>query len=109
MVGKVLSTSLFGEFGGLGPTCFRAGPAAPRLRHTLSAIQESDMPSHDVAAPPIPTRKPREDEIDAYGVTHPGKVRKENQDHFLLCSLRKQLVVRLSSIPEAEGLTTESD
>jgi protein phosphatase len=67
------------------------------------------MPSHDVAAPPIPTRKPREDEIDAHGVTHPGKVRKENQDHFLLCSLRKQLVVRLSSIPEAEGLTTESD
>jgi PPM family protein phosphatase len=67
------------------------------------------MPSPDVAAPPIPTRKPREDEIDAHGVTHPGKVRKENQDHFLLCSLRKQLVVRLSSIPEAEGLTTESD
>jgi len=67
------------------------------------------MPSHDVAAPPIPTRKPREDEIDAHGVTHPGTVREENQDHFLLCSLRKQLVVRLSSIPEAEGLTTESD
>jgi len=67
------------------------------------------MPSHDVAAPPIPTRKPREDEIDSHGVTHPGKVRKENQDHFLLCYLRKQLVVRLSSIPEAEGLTDESE
>ena len=67
------------------------------------------MPSHDVTTPPIPTRKPREDEIDAHGVTHQGKVRKDNQDHFLLCSLRKQLVVRLSSIPEAEGLMTESE
>jgi protein phosphatase len=54
-------------------------------------------------------RKPREDEIDAHGVTHQGKVRKDNQDHFLLCSLRKQLVVRLSSIPEAEGLASESE
>jgi protein phosphatase len=67
------------------------------------------MPSQDVAAPPIPARKPREDEIDAHNVSHTGKVRKENQDHFLLCSLRKQLVVRQSSIPEADGLTTESE
>jgi serine/threonine protein phosphatase PrpC len=56
-----------------------------------------------------PERKPREEEIDAHGVTHPGKVRKDNQDHFLLCSLRKQLVVRLSSIPEADGLKNESE
>src|SRR5262249_16953850 len=70
---------------------------------------ESAMPSHEVAVPPIPTRKPREDEIDAHGLTHQGKVRQDNQDHFLLCSLRKQLVVRLSSIPEAEGLTGESE
>jgi protein phosphatase len=62
-----------------------------------------------VTAPAVPARKPREDEIDAHGVTHQGKVRKDNQDHFLLCSLRKQLVVRLSSIPEAEGLTSESE
>jgi serine/threonine protein phosphatase PrpC len=57
----------------------------------------------------LPGRKPREDEIDAYGVTHPGKVRKDNQDHFLLCSLRKQLVVRLSSVPDAEGLLTDTE
>ncbi|MBA3319426.1 MAG: serine/threonine-protein phosphatase [Gemmatimonadales bacterium] len=58
---------------------------------------------------PGPARKPREDEIDAHGLTHPGKVRGENQDHFLLCSLRKQLVVRDSSIPDAEGLLAESE
>jgi serine/threonine protein phosphatase PrpC len=58
-------------------------------------------PAKTAAAAP-PSRKPREDEIDAYGVTHPGKVRKDNQDHFIISYLRKQLVVRLSSIPEAE-------
>jgi serine/threonine protein phosphatase PrpC len=55
-----------------------------------------------------PSRKPREDEIDAYGVTHPGKIRPDNQDHFLLCSLRKQLVVRVSSIPDA-GLLSDTE
>jgi PPM family protein phosphatase len=56
-----------------------------------------------------PARKPREEEIDAHGVTHPGKVRRDNQDHFLLCSLRKQLVVRGSSIPDAESILAESE
>ena len=65
--------------------------------------------SNVASASTRPARKPREDEIDAYGVTHPGKVRKDNQDHFLLCSLRKQLVVRLSSIPEAEGLLASTE
>jgi serine/threonine protein phosphatase PrpC len=68
------------------------------------------MPATNATSDPaLPARKPREDEIDAYGLTHPGKVRKDNQDHFLLCYLRKQLVVRLSSIPEAEGLLAESE
>jgi protein phosphatase len=57
----------------------------------------------------LPDRKPREDEIDAHGVTHQGKVRKDNQDHFLLCSLRKQLVVRCSSIPGAAELLSETE
>jgi protein phosphatase len=63
------------------------------------------MPAPDAAtAPAVPTRRPREHEIDAHGVTHAGKVRKDNQDHFLLGSLRKQLVVRITSIPEADQL-----
>jgi serine/threonine protein phosphatase PrpC len=60
-----------------------------------------------VGAPATP--RPREDEIDAHGVTHPGKVRRDNQDHYLLCSLRRQVVVRGSSIPEAAGLIGESE
>jgi PPM family protein phosphatase len=69
------------------------------------------MPSPDTttAADAAVTRKPREDEIDVHGLTHPGKVRKDNQDHFVLCSLRKQLVLRLSSIPDAAGLMAESE
>lgn len=56
-----------------------------------------------------PERRPREEEIDAHGVTHPGKVRRENQDHFLLCSLRRQVAVRASSIPEADALLSASE
>jgi protein phosphatase len=67
------------------------------------------MPPSDATSAARPARKPREDEIDAHGVTHPGKVRKDNQDHFLLGSLRKQLVVRLSSFAEADGLVTDTE
>ena len=45
-------------------------------------------------------RKPRDDEIDVFGLTHVGKRRKENQDHFLICSLRKQVVVHMTSLPD---------
>jgi protein phosphatase len=69
------------------------------------------MPSADASrtrAGPATERKPREDEIDAHGVTHPGKVRRENQDHFLLCSLRRHVAVRGSSIPDADNLLGET-
>ncbi len=57
------------------------------------------------AAPPTgPNRKPRDDEIDVYGLTHVGKVRKENQDHFLVCSLKKQMLVHETSLPQTEHL-----
>ena len=46
------------------------------------------MPSTQALSAP-PDRKPRDDEIDIYGLTHPGKVRKDNQDHFLVCALRQ--------------------
>ena len=45
-------------------------------------------------------RKPRDDELDVYGLTHPGRVRPDNQDHFLIASLRKDLLVHASSLPE---------
>jgi hypothetical protein len=44
-----------------------------------------------------------------YGLTHPGKVRTENQDHFLISSLRKQMVIRLTSLPDTENFIAEDD
>jgi len=56
--------------------------------------------AHSVAQVGAPTvRKPADDELDVYGLTHPGKVRSTNQDHFLICSLRKQMLVHLTSLP----------
>jgi serine/threonine protein phosphatase PrpC len=43
-------------------------------------------------------RKPRDDEIDIHGLTHVGKVRKENQDHFLLATVNKQVNVLATNL-----------
>jgi serine/threonine protein phosphatase PrpC len=58
------------------------------------------------ASPVTAGRKPRDDEIDVYGLTHPGKIRTENQDHFLICALKKQMVLRQTSLPQADHLMT---
>ncbi len=54
-------------------------------------------------------RKPRDDELDVYGITHPGLVRKENQDHFLICSLRKEMAVHSTSLPEIASLASAAE
>ena len=54
-------------------------------------------------APALPDRKPREAEMDAHGVTHAGRVRKDNQDHFILCSLRKHVVLGRGMPRESEA------
>ena len=65
--------------------------------------------THPTAVPAALDRKPRDEEIDVYGLTHPGKVRTENQDHFLISSLRKQMVIRLTSLPETDNLMAEPE
>lgn len=63
------------------------------------------MPAPQMAAPlDAVARKPFDDEIDAYGLTHPGRVRPDNQDHFLICALRKQMVIHQTSLPGTENL-----
>jgi serine/threonine protein phosphatase PrpC len=54
-------------------------------------------------------RKPRDDELDVYGLTHKGLVRPSNQDHFLIGSLRQRLDVRLSSLPDISELPVAED
>jgi protein phosphatase len=66
--------------------------------------------THTVAPTATPAvRKPADDEVDVYGLTHTGKVRKTNQDHFLICSLRKQMLVHLTSLPTIDQLTAPGD
>jgi serine/threonine protein phosphatase PrpC len=60
------------------------------------------------SSPPT-SRRPHDDELDVYGLTHPGKIRPENQDHFLVGSLRGRLNVRLSSLPSTQKLPIEEE
>jgi serine/threonine protein phosphatase PrpC len=59
-------------------------------------------------SPPL-SRRPRDDELDVYGLTDPGKIRSENQDHFLVGSLRGRLNVRLSSLGTTDRLPIEEE
>ena len=49
-------------------------------------------------------RSPTDDELDYFGLTHEGKVRKDNQDHFLLATVHPQIVVHGTSLPDASNL-----
>lgn len=55
------------------------------------------------------TRRPRDDELDIFGLTHRGLVRRENQDHFLVGSLRGRLNVLISSLPIGDQLPIEEE
>jgi protein phosphatase len=48
--------------------------------------------------------KPRDDELDLFGLTHPGRVRPDNEDQFLLCTVHPQVVVHATSLPESAAL-----
>jgi protein phosphatase len=54
-------------------------------------------------------RKPNDDEIDVYGLTHRGLVRPSNQDHFLIGGLRQRLNVLQSSLPDLGELPIMDD
>lgn len=63
----------------------------------------------DPAAANAANRKPRDDELDLFALTHPGKVRRDNQDHFLVCTLHKTMRVRATSLPTPELLELPSE
>ncbi len=56
------------------------------------------------AGRPDDVRKPRDDEIDVFGLTHIGKVRQTNQDHFLLATVNKRVQLLHTSLPERARL-----
>lgn len=53
--------------------------------------------------------KPADEELDVFGLTHRGKVRQENQDHFLICSLHKHMRIHGTSLPYPERLAAPSE
>jgi serine/threonine protein phosphatase PrpC len=46
----------------------------------------------------------RDDEIDLFGLTHPGKVRQENEDHFLAATVHPEVLVHGTSLPAVDEL-----
>ena len=51
-----------------------------------------------------PGRRPTDEELDLFGITHEGKVRPDNQDHFLLATVHPQIVVHGTSLPDVTSL-----
>jgi PPM family protein phosphatase len=49
-------------------------------------------------------RKPRNDELDVFGITHPGLVRADNQDQFLTAILGNELKVLQTSLDNVPAL-----
>lgn len=64
---------------------------------------------HTASVPIAPGQRPRDDELDLFGLTHIGKVRKTNQDHFLLCTVHPKVVVHNTSLPNVESLPLLGD
>lgn len=63
------------------------------------------LPNLRTATIPVSAgQRPRDHELDLFGLTHPGKVRRENQDHFLLSTVHPHMVVHATSLPDPENL-----
>jgi protein phosphatase len=48
--------------------------------------------------------RPRDRDLDMFGLTHPGLLRQDNQDHFMLCTVHPQVVVHVTSLPDVNSL-----
>ena len=52
------------------------------------------------AGPEVISDRPQTEHIDLCGLTHQGRVRAENQDHFFIASIHKAMKVIQTSIPQ---------
>ncbi len=48
-------------------------------------------------------------DVDCFGLTHQGKVRRKNDDHFLIASLHKLMRVHLTSLPDPDAMPLVSE
>jgi protein phosphatase len=59
---------------------------------------------------PTPSNaRPRDEELDLFGITHPGHVRSSNQDQFLLCTVHPQVVVHGTSLVDTGAITLRGE
>ncbi|MFN2316747.1 MAG: PP2C family serine/threonine-protein phosphatase [Gemmatimonadales bacterium] len=65
------------------------------------------MALSDTGSTPPP--KPRDEELDVFGLTHAGKVRPANEDHFLMGSLHQSLRVLSTSLAAPERLPLDGE
>jgi protein phosphatase len=56
----------------------------------------------------VPSPKPRDEDLDFFGISDRGKVRPDNQDHFLVTTLHKTMRVHVTSLPNPELLEIPS-
>ena len=54
-------------------------------------------------------QKPLPSEIDVCGLTHRGRVRSENADHFLIASFHRAMQVQNSSLPHSAFSALSAD
>lgn len=55
--------------------------------------------ARDTAHQSAMANRPADEELDMFGITHRGRVRADNQDHFLMCTVHPQVVIHGSSLP----------
>lgn len=68
-------------------------------------VQQTPTAMSDTATiPPVIMQRPADEELDMFGMTHQGKVRKDNQDHFLMAMVHPQIALHGTSLPEVDAL-----
>jgi serine/threonine protein phosphatase PrpC len=77
-----------------------------RLPHFFSSARASRS-AQTVGAPVTTSEhdlRPHDSQLDLFGLTHRGKVRTENQDHFLVATVHPEVVVHGTSLGSMAGL-----
>ena len=54
-------------------------------------------------------QRPRDNELDLFGLTHKGLVRAENEDQFLLCTVHPQVLIHATSLPAPDALASRGE
>lgn len=59
---------------------------------------------HNVTSTAARAGRPADEDLDLFGITHQGKVRSENQDQFLVCTVHPQVVIHGTSLTNTNTL-----